>query len=100
MGKEEGEKGARQEKELPFIPFPSGSGCQLSHDELAISPSRPGPIASVSDPSADPAPAGQYDPAVLLIEQETSPRLWEPGGRAGRHTLRWSNDHRGLALPA
>ncbi|KAF7510145.1 hypothetical protein GJ744_007044 [Endocarpon pusillum] len=54
MEKEEGEKGARQEKELPFIPFPSGSGCQLSHDELAISPSRPGPIASVTHPSATP----------------------------------------------
>jgi hypothetical protein len=74
MRKEEGEKGALQEKELPFIPFPSGSPCQLSHDELAISPSRPGPIPFVSHLPTDPAQAGQCDPTVQLIEREASPR--------------------------
>jgi hypothetical protein len=80
MEKEEGEKGRLQEKELPFIPFSGGSKCQLSHDELAISPSRPEPIPSVSHLTTDPAPgggggAGQCDATVRLIEREASPRL-------------------------
>ncbi len=74
MGKEEEERAALQEKELPFIPFSGGSDCQLSHDELEISPSRPEPIPSISHLPSDPAKAGQCDAAVQPSERDASPR--------------------------
>jgi hypothetical protein len=73
MEKEEGEKGHLQEKELPFIPFSGGSKCQLSHDELATSLSRPEPMPSVSHLTTDPAPGGQAN--VMLRSSSSSERL-------------------------
>lgn len=76
MGKEEEEKGAPLVQEPPFIPFSGGTKCQLSHDKLAVSPSKPEPprIPSTSH-LTDPARADQCDlkATVQLIEREASP---------------------------
>ena len=100
MEKEEGGIGALQAKELPFIPFSGGAKCQLSHDELAISPSRPGRIPFVSHLPTDPA---LRQTNVMLLSSSSSVGLVlvcnRLSFRSGRSMLGSSKDRREFAVP-